>query len=76
MRKFFLITTVDTVLAGLSSAALFLLQPPELGRLSELSNYTSESGEVINLRLTPSGHWRAGKYKSCGSTASKDVGSL
>ena len=59
MRKFFLITTVVTVLAGLSSAALFLLQPPELGRLSELSKIIrSESGEVINLRLTPSGHWR------------------
>ena len=59
MRKFFLITTVVTVLAGLSSAALFLLQPPELGRLSELSKIIrSESGEVINLRLTSTGHWR------------------
>ena len=38
---------------------LFLAKKPELGRLAELSKVIrSESGEVINLRLTASGHWR------------------
>ena len=45
--------------AGLFSATQFLMKVPELGRLSELSKVIrSENGEVINLRLTSSGHWR------------------
>ena len=59
MRKFFIITMVALTTAGLFSATQFLMKVPELGRLSELSKVIrSENGEVINLRLTSSGHWR------------------
>ena len=59
MLKFFSITAILAIVAGLFSATNFLFQPPELGRLSELSKIIrSESGEVINLRLTSTGHWR------------------
>ncbi len=59
MRKIFLITFVLVTACGLFSLSFFLLHSPELGRLSKLSNVIrSESGEIINLRLTSSGHWR------------------
>ena len=41
------------------AGALFLAKKPAPGRLAELSKVIrGESGEIINLRLTPSGHWR------------------
>lgn len=59
MRKFFIITMVVLTTTGLFSATRSLMKVPELGRLSELSKVIrSDNGEVINLRLTSSGHWR------------------
>ena len=37
----------------------YMRKPPELGRLSETSQVIgSETGEIINLRLTSDGYWR------------------
>ena len=37
----------------------FLSREPDLGRLETFSQVIrSEEGSIINLRLTPSGHWR------------------
>ena len=59
MRKAFFITFLVSIFAIFLAGVLFLAKKPELGRLAELSKVIrSESGEIINLRLTPSGHWR------------------
>ena len=59
MRKTFFITVFVTITGIFLLGTLFLAKKPELGRLAELSKVIrSESGEVINLRLTASGHWR------------------
>ena len=59
MRKTFFITILVTITAIFLPGTLFLAKKPELGRLADLSKVIrSESGEIINLRLTPSGHWR------------------
>ncbi len=59
MRKAFFITFLVSIFAIFLGGVLFLAKKPELGRLAELSKVIrSESGEIINLRLTPSGHWR------------------
>jgi len=58
-RKTFFITILVTITAIFLPGTLFLAKKPELGRLADLSKVIrSESGEIINLRLTPSGHWR------------------
>ena len=59
MRKNFLISFFVMTAFGFFSLLFFLMNSPELGRLSKLSNVIrSYSGETINLRLTSSGHWR------------------
>ena len=59
MRNSVLISLLSVFSVGLLAATLFLTREPEPGRLAELSNVIrSDSGEIINLRLTPSGHWR------------------
>ena len=59
MRKNFLISFFVMTAFGFFSLLFFLMNSPELGRLSKLSNVIrSNSGETINLRLTSSGHWR------------------
>ena len=59
MRNSVLISLLSVFSVGLLAASLFLTREPEPGRLAELSNVIrSDSGEIINLRLTPSGHWR------------------
>ena len=59
MQKIFFITVFVTITGIFLLGTLFLAKKPELGRLAELSKVIrSESGEVINLRLTASGHWR------------------
>lgn len=59
MRKAFFITFLVSIFAIFLAGVLFLAKKPELGRLAELSKVIrSESGEIINLRLTSSGHWR------------------
>ena len=59
MRKAFFITFSVSIFAIFLAGVLFLAKKPELGRLAELSKVIrSESGEIINLRLTSSGHWR------------------
>ena len=45
--------------ASLGSLCFYILQPPEVGRLSETSQVLrSESGQIMNLRLTSKGFWR------------------
>jgi penicillin-binding protein 1C len=45
--------------ASLGGFCLYLLQPPNFGRLSETSQVVrSETGKIINLRLTQNGFWR------------------
>ena len=59
MGKAFFITFLVSIFAIFLAGVLFLAKKPELGRLAELSKVIrSESGEIINLRLTSSGHWR------------------
>ena len=59
MRKAFFITFLVSIFSIFLAGALFLAKKPEPGRLAELSKVIrGESGEIINLRLTPSGHWR------------------
>ena len=59
MRKTFLISFVLMTAFGFFSLLFFLIHSPELGRLSKLSDVIrGDSGEIINLRLTSSGHWR------------------
>ena len=59
MRKAFFITFLVSIFAIFLAGALFLAKKPAPGRLAELSKVIrGESGEIINLRLTPSGHWR------------------
>ena len=59
MRNSFFISFFLVFAVSLLAATVFLTKEPEPGRLTDLSNVIrSERGEVINLRLTPSGHWR------------------
>ena len=45
--------------ASLGGLCFYILQPPEVGRLSETSQVIrSEAGEIMNLRLTSKGFWR------------------
>ena len=45
--------------ASLGSLCFYILQPPEVGRLSETSQVIrSETGQIMNLRLTSKGFWR------------------
>ncbi len=45
--------------ASLGGLGFYILQPPEVGRLSETSQVIrSEAGEIMNLRLTSKGFWR------------------
>ena len=45
--------------ASLGGLCFYILRPPDLGRLSETSQVIrSETGEIINLRLTSKGFWR------------------
>ena len=44
---------------SLGSLCFYILQPPEVGRLSETSQVIrSETGQIMNLRLTSKGFWR------------------
>jgi penicillin-binding protein 1C len=45
--------------ASLGSLCFYILRPPDLGRLSETSQVIrSETGQIMNLRLTSKGFWR------------------
>ena len=45
--------------ASLGSLCFYILQPPEVGRLGETSQVIrSETGQIMNLRLTSKGFWR------------------
>ncbi len=45
--------------ASLGAMAIYILQPPNHGRLEETSQVIrSENGSIINLRLTQNGFWR------------------
>ncbi|AII86790.1 transglycosylase domain-containing protein [Planktomarina temperata] len=45
--------------ASLGSLCFYILQPPEVGRFSETSQVIrSETGQIMNLRLTSKGFWR------------------
>ena len=38
---------------------IYIMRPPDPGRLSDLSSVVRSSGEqVLELRLSKSGHWR------------------
>ena len=51
--------TFGGVILAVLWLGLFLSREPDLGRLETFSQVIrSEEGSIINLRLTPSGHWR------------------
>ena len=58
-RKRIIYLALLLLTASLGGFCLYLLQPPSFGRLNETSQVIrSETGEIINLRLTPNGFWR------------------
>ena len=58
-RKRIIYSALLLLTASLGGFCLYLLQPPSFGRLNETSQVIrSETGEIINLRLTPNGFWR------------------
>ena len=51
--------TLGGVILAMLWFGAYLSREPELGRLESFSQVIrSEEGSIINLRLTPSGHWR------------------
>ena len=51
--------TLGGVILAMLWIGAYLSREPELGRLESFSQVIrSEEGSIINLRLTPSGHWR------------------
>ena len=51
--------TLGGVILAMLWIGAYLSREPELGRLESFSQVIrSEDGSIINLRLTPSGHWR------------------
>ena len=55
-----IIATVFTIVAVITGAlAWYISQPPELGRLTDVSSVLrSNDGRILNLRLTEKGYWR------------------
>ena len=51
--------TIGGVILAFLWFGAYLSREPDLGRLENFSQVIrSEDGSIINLRLTPSGHWR------------------
>ena len=59
IKKFSIFLTFGSVLLTAFWLGLYFSKKPNLGRLEAFSQVIrSEEGSIINLRLTPSGHWR------------------
>ena len=58
-RKGLIYSALLSVTVSLGVFCFYILQPPSSGRLNETSQVVrSETGEIINLRLTENGFWR------------------
>ena len=59
MRKLFFTILSGLFLTLMLVALIFVWRSPDLGRLADVSQVLRGDGqEIINLRLTNSGHWR------------------
>ena len=59
IKKVSISVTFGGCLLFVLGVGLYLSREPDLGRLETFSQVIrSEEGSIINLRLTPSGHWR------------------
>jgi penicillin-binding protein 1C len=59
IKRAFITLTFGGVILAVLWLGSFLSREPDLGRLETFSQVIrSEEGSIINLRLTPSGHWR------------------
>ena len=59
IQKIFIIITSGLILTLIGISLIFLSKSPDLGRLTDVAQVLrGDSKEIINLRLTSSGHWR------------------
>ena len=59
IKKISIIVTFGSLFLFMLWFSIYLSREPNLGRLESFSQVIrSEEGSIINLRLTPSGHWR------------------
>ena len=59
IKKISIIVTFGSLFLFVLLFSVYISKEPNLGRLESISQVLrSEDGSIINLRLTPSGHWR------------------
>ena len=59
IQKTFIIITSGLILTLIGISLIFIAKSPDLGRLTDVAQVLrGDSKEIINLRLTSSGHWR------------------